>query len=204
MRWLRWFPAAVVLLPWLLGPVGLSNAARVRDLSVGRGVSPARLGDAGARAARRARCGTAWSATPGEARTRTSLRAFFARRARPQPTPSKRSNAWSPRRTGRGPEPLGAAADWPTFPPVLVALTSPPNVLVVAPHTELRVIQSVVLEPMDVPAQERLEASTDSTRVVVAGRANRRPGDLPVDGARRRSARTDRVRPSRTSGCTST
>jgi hypothetical protein len=51
------------------------------------------------------------------------------------------------------------------FPPVLVALTPPPNVLVISPRTELRVIDSSVLQAMDVPAQERLEASADSTGV---------------------------------------
>src|SRR5260370_14280732 len=51
------------------------------------------------------------------------------------------------------------------FPPVLVALTAPPNVLVIAPRTELRVIGSSVMQAMDGPAQERLEASADSTDV---------------------------------------
>ena len=51
------------------------------------------------------------------------------------------------------------------FPPVLVSLTAPPNVLVIAPRNELRVINSSVLEPMDVAAQEQLEASADSTGV---------------------------------------
>jgi len=51
------------------------------------------------------------------------------------------------------------------FPPVLVALTPPPNILVIAPRTELRVLSSSVLQAMDVPAQERLEASADSTDV---------------------------------------
>jgi hypothetical protein len=52
------------------------------------------------------------------------------------------------------------------FPPVLVALTQPPNVLVVSPRNQLRVVESVVLNAMDVTAQERLEASADSTGVV--------------------------------------
>jgi predicted aminopeptidase len=51
------------------------------------------------------------------------------------------------------------------FPPVLINLTAPPNVLVIAPRTELRVIDSSVLEPMDVAAQEQLETSADSTGV---------------------------------------
>jgi hypothetical protein len=52
------------------------------------------------------------------------------------------------------------------FPPVLVALTQPPNVLVVSPRNQLRVVESVVLNAMDVSGQERLEASADSTGVV--------------------------------------
>jgi hypothetical protein len=52
------------------------------------------------------------------------------------------------------------------FPPVLVALTPPPNVLVVAPRGELRVIESVVLGTLNVSEQERLEGSVDSAGVV--------------------------------------
>jgi hypothetical protein len=51
------------------------------------------------------------------------------------------------------------------FPPVLVALTPPPNVLVIAPRSELRVIGSSVLQAMDVAAQVQLENSADSTGV---------------------------------------
>lgn len=51
------------------------------------------------------------------------------------------------------------------FPPLLVALTPPPNVLVVSPRTDLRVIDSAVLQAMDVSRQEQLEASVDSNGV---------------------------------------
>src|SRR5262249_13862137 len=51
------------------------------------------------------------------------------------------------------------------FPPLLVALTTPPDVLVISPRTELRVLQSSVLRGMDVPAQQQLEASADSLGV---------------------------------------
>ncbi|HEX8968086.1 MAG TPA: hypothetical protein VF937_09415, partial [Chloroflexota bacterium] len=51
------------------------------------------------------------------------------------------------------------------FPPVLVALTPPPNVLVISPRTELRVIDSTVLQPMGVADQQQLEASADSLGV---------------------------------------
>jgi hypothetical protein len=51
------------------------------------------------------------------------------------------------------------------FPPLLVALNSPPNVLVISPRNHLRVIGSTVLQGMDTAAEERLEASADSTGV---------------------------------------
>src|SRR5207244_7558713 len=47
----------------------------------------------------------------------------------------------------------------------LVALTPPPNVLVIGPRTALRVVGSSVLRTIEVAAQERLEASADSTGV---------------------------------------
>ncbi|HEV7663068.1 MAG TPA: hypothetical protein VGQ62_05990 [Chloroflexota bacterium] len=46
-----------------------------------------------------------------------------------------------------------------------MALTAPPNVLVIAPRSALRVQQSSILQALDVAAQERLEASADSTGV---------------------------------------
>jgi hypothetical protein len=61
-------------------------------------------------------------------------------------------------------EPVGLAGGR-LFPPVLVALTAPPNILVIAPRTELRVVSSSVMQAMDVPSQEGLEASADSTGV---------------------------------------
>jgi hypothetical protein len=51
------------------------------------------------------------------------------------------------------------------FPPVLVAITAPPNVLVISPRTDLRVTGSTVLTAMDTAAQEHLEASADSSGV---------------------------------------
>jgi hypothetical protein len=52
------------------------------------------------------------------------------------------------------------------LPPVLTALTPPPNVLVVSPRTEFRVVQSVILSAtLDVADQERLEAAADSDDV---------------------------------------
>jgi hypothetical protein len=51
------------------------------------------------------------------------------------------------------------------FPPVLVALTAPPNVLVISPRDQIQVMTSSVMGTMDVAARERLEASADSTGV---------------------------------------
>jgi hypothetical protein len=50
------------------------------------------------------------------------------------------------------------------FPPVLVALTPPPNVLIISPRTSLRVVQSVLLKSdLDDAEVNGLEASADST-----------------------------------------
>src|SRR5205085_5038340 len=59
-------------------------------------------------------------------------------------------------------EPLPLAS---VFPPVLLVLTPPPNVLVISPRSELRVTGSSVLQAMDVGEQEQLEASADSTGI---------------------------------------
>ncbi|MGI9145889.1 MAG: hypothetical protein ACR2IK_04975 [Chloroflexota bacterium] len=168
---LRWLPSLLLLLPWLLAPTAPSDNARIRDLV---GPSGFRLLDwetmhLGERATR------LWlglfgsgdsSDSPSDADT---LRAYFRAGSR---EPDLRPGAeaalervvssayqaggltWS--------EPLPLAR---LFPPVLVALTPPPNVLVIAPRTALRVIGSSVLQPMDFSAQADLEASADSTGI---------------------------------------
>jgi hypothetical protein len=168
--WLRWLPSVVVLLPWLLGPAMPSNAARLRDLS---GASSFRLLDwetvnLGERAARlwRGLTGAAGQ-TPEDART---LQAFFSR-ARSQSDDRPAVEAALERTVSQAYTRAGVTRSEPVatpglFPPVLVALTQPPNVLVISPRTQLRVLESVVLNAMDVAAQERLEASADSTGVV--------------------------------------
>jgi hypothetical protein len=169
-RWLRWVPSAVLLLPWLLGPAtGPSNDVRVRELS---GAVSFRLLDwetlhLGERAGR-LWSGLVGSQQPADADA-VQLRDYFrgATSARPDRSSIEAAlerlvaNAYEQQGVQRS-EPL------PTehlFPPVLVALTSPPNVLVIAPRAELRVLSSVVLNGLDVAAQERLEASADSTGV---------------------------------------
>ena len=170
VHWLRWVPSVLVLLPWLLAPAVPSREVRLRDLS---GAASFRLLDWETvnltdRAAR------LWhgltdgpSASDADAET---VRAYF--RARPTELPQRSSvEAALERLVGQAYTRAGLTRSEPLawqrlFPPVLVALTQPPNVLVVAPRTELRVAQSVVLKALDVPAQERLEASADSTGVV--------------------------------------
>ena len=204
MRWLRWLPAVLVLLPWLLGPAIPSNEARVRD--PGRPVT-FRLLDwetvalGSARAPVGGLIGPTLSASPMPTRCARS-----SARTRPVgPPPSRRSSVSSPGLCRRRAQPFGSRSPPDRlFPPVLVALTPPPNVLVVAPRTELRVFSRSVLKSMDVSAQEQLETSTDSTGVSslvapIGGLAT-----YPVDGARRRFAPSASCPRSRTSGCTST
>jgi hypothetical protein len=167
---LRWLPSLLLLLPWLLSPGAPSNDARIRDLA---GPSAFRLLDwetvhLGERA------GRLWSGLFGVASNTVAsdadtLRAYFRAGSRPaelrpgaeaaleRMVASAYTNGGL---TRAQPLPLDRL-----FPPVLVALTPPPNVLVIAPRTELRVVDSSILQAMDVGAQERLEASADSTGV---------------------------------------
>jgi hypothetical protein len=169
---LRWLPSLVLLLPWLLGPIAPSGEQRIRDLT---GPTAFRLLDwetvhVGERLSR------LWAGLTGSgddgalaSSDADTLGAYFeAGAARQAPRPAaeaalERVVAAAYRQGG-----LSQSQPLPIeqlFPPVLVALTSPPNVLVVAPRTALRVIDSTVLQAMDVPAQERLEASVDSNDV---------------------------------------
>jgi hypothetical protein len=166
MRWLRWVPAGLVLLPWLLGPLARSNDARVRDLSAGVAFH---LLDWETQALSQ-RAGRLWLGLFGQAEAvdadAPTLRAFFRRAADRTVAEPALERVVAATYADEG---MARASPLPTqrlFPPLLVALTSPPNMLIVAPRTELRVAQSVVLAPMDVTAQERLEASVDSADVV--------------------------------------
>ncbi len=171
MAALRWLPGVLLLLPWLVGPLTPSNDARIRDLA---GPSGFRLLDwetmhLGERA------GRLWTGLVGSAAAADAaadadtLHAYFRGPARPSDLRAgaeaalERSVAAAYRDGGlTRSEPLPLAR---LFPPVLVALTSPPNVLVIAPRDALRVVGSSVLQAMDVLDQERLEASADSTGV---------------------------------------
>jgi hypothetical protein len=169
MRALRWLPSLLLLLPWLLGPIAPSNDARIRDMAGPAGFrlldwETVHLGE---------RAGRLWAGLFGTDRglasDADSLRVYFAtgpRRAelRPQAEAALERVVASAYRDGgltrSEPLPLDNL-----FPPILVALTPPPNVFGIAPRTALRVVGSSVVQAMDVPAQERLEASADSTDV---------------------------------------
>jgi hypothetical protein len=157
------------LVPWLLAPAVPSNAIRIRDLA---GPDSFRLLDwetvqLGERLDRM------WAGLFGTTAVRPSdadmLKAYFqATPRRPELRPQV--EAALERLVGQAYWAGGLDRSQPMlldrlFPPVLVALTAPPNVLVIAPRTELRVTGSSVLQAMDVPSQERLEASADSTGV---------------------------------------
>jgi len=166
---LRWLPSLLLLVPWLLGPLAPSEAARVRDLSSADGFrlldwETVHLGQ---------KLGALWAALSGEtgdaSADASALRAYFAQTPRPADlrpaaeTALEHLVAQSYRDSGvTQAEPSSVPG---VFPPVLVSLTAPPNVLVLSPRTELRVVGSSVLQPMDLAAQQRLEASADSTGV---------------------------------------
>jgi hypothetical protein len=167
---LRWLPSAVLLLPWLLGPLAPDNAARIRDLA-----SPASFRLLDWESQHLAEKATAlWGGLTGAAVVSASdsaaLEAFFAPGAdratlRPAAEAALQhvvAQAYRERGLTQS-QPVTSLAS--LFPPVLVSLTPPPNVLVIAPRTELKVISSSVLQAMDVSAQEQLEASADSTGV---------------------------------------
>jgi hypothetical protein len=169
MRILRWLPSVVLLLPWLLGPLAPSTEERVRDLS---GPSAFRLLDwetvnVGERAGRLL---TGLSGPDQvDASDGDTLKAYFNSGSLNTALRSSAEAALE-RVVAGAYRDAGVTRSQPLpiqqlFPPVLVALTPPPNVLVVAPRTELRVLDSTIMQAMDVPAQERLEASVDSNDV---------------------------------------
>jgi hypothetical protein len=169
-NFLRWLPSLVLLIPWLFAPAAPSEASRVRDLSSAYGF---RLLDwETVHVAQK--LGALWSGLSGGGTGDPSgdaeiLHAYFAQSPHPSElrpaaeTALEHLVAQAYRDAGvLRAEPLGLQN---LFPPVLINLTPPPNVLVIAPRTELRVIDSSVLEPMDTAAQVQLEASADSTGV---------------------------------------
>src|SRR5690349_24605932 len=169
MRVLRWLPSLVLLLSWLVTPLQSSTQTRIRDLTspssfrlldwetvhVGQKAGDLWQGLTGA-----------WTAAPSDTDT---LRAYFAPGAdrttlRPGAEQALERVVAQAYRDG-GMNALQPVATPGLFPPVLVTLTPPPNVLVIAPRTELKVIGSTVLQATDVADQSRLEDSADSTGV---------------------------------------
>src|SRR6266568_718772 len=169
MRVLRWLPSLVLLVPWLIGPIAPSNELRIRDLAAPSAFrlldwETVHLADHAARL---------WTGLFGGADTAAAdadlLQRYF-RAAAPRTDRRSEAEAALERVVSQAYVDAGISRSEPLpverlFPPVLVALTPPPNILVIAPRTELRVLSSSVLQAMDVPAQERLEASADSTDV---------------------------------------
>jgi hypothetical protein len=169
MRILRWVPSVLLLLPWLVAPVQPSTTARIRDLA-----SPTsfRLFDWETQhlADRTAALWQGLTVTPSAPGSDADvLRAYFAPGAdrgalRPQVETALQDEVAQAYRDGG----LGSQQPVPTpglFPPVLVSLTPPPNVLVISPRSAIRVESTAVLQAMDVGTQEQLEASADSTGV---------------------------------------
>lgn len=168
MSWIRWLPTLALLLPWLIGPLAPSGAVRIRDLA---GPASFRLLDweteqLTRRAGRLVGGMLGRDAQPTDA---AAVRAYFE--ATPHAADQRSQiEAALERLVSRAYQQAGVSASKPVptrglFPPVLVALTPPPNVLVIAPRTELRVIDSSILQPIDQAAQERLETSADSSGV---------------------------------------
>lgn len=169
MRVLRWLPSLVLLLPWLVSPLQPSTQTRIRDLT---SPSSFRLLDwetlqLGQKAGDLVHGLVAPSpATPSDTDT---LKAYFADAAdraslRPGAEQAMERVVAQAYRDG-GLNDVQPVAVPGLFPPVLVTLTPPPNVLVIAPRTELKVVGTSVLQAMDVADQSRLEDSVDSTGV---------------------------------------
>jgi hypothetical protein len=166
---LRWVPSLLLLLPWLFGPAAPSEAARVRDLSSSQafdllGWETTHLGQ---------KLGSLWvgltSVPTDTSNDASTLQTYFRQSPRPAKLRPAAETALQhlvtqAYRDGGVTRSEPVALDT-LFPPVLISLTAPPNVLVISPRKELRVIDSSVLAPMDLAAQERLEASADSTGV---------------------------------------
>jgi hypothetical protein len=169
MHVVRWLPSLILLVPLLFGPLAPANAARIRDLA---SPSSFRLVDWETQHLA-AQGGALWSGLTSVSDPTSSdlvtLRAYFGDGAQRDQLRPQAQTALE-HVVGNAYRQAGVSRDQPVrlaglFPPVLVALTPPPNILVIAPRTELRVMSSSVLQAMDVRAEEQLEASADSTGV---------------------------------------
>jgi hypothetical protein len=169
VRVLRWLPSLLLLVPWVFGPTLPSNTARIRELASPNAFS---LVDWETRQLA-ANAGGLWTGLFGSPTSTDAdvqlLHTYFSDRASRADLRGSAQVAIEHVVTQAYVED-GLANVEPIdlgrlFPPLLVTLTPPPSVLVVSPRTELRVVDSSVLQPMGVAAQEQLEASADSTGV---------------------------------------
>jgi hypothetical protein len=175
MTWVRWLPSVLLLVPLLVSPLKVANDARIRDLSAPVAF---RLLDWETEELTR-HAGRLWSGLFGDGNASApteaaaTLQRYFAnKQAARDPHDRPAAETALEQVVGAAYRNAGVTRSEPfpmfaprLFPPVLITLTSPPNVLVIAPRTELRVINSTVLGALDVPAQERLEVSADSTGI---------------------------------------
>jgi hypothetical protein len=169
VTWLRWVPSLVLLLPLLFSARAPSTIDRIRDAASPDAFSLLDwetqhvAGDLGSLIA-----GLVAPAQPTDSDTAT-LRAYFtdtSRRDELRPgAQTAIQRLVTAAYTDAGLKQSQALPTPGLFPPVLVVVTPPPNVLVISPRTEIRVIDSSVLQPMGTDAQAELEASADSTGV---------------------------------------
>ncbi len=168
---LRLVPAAALLVVWLVGPLVPDREARTYVASAPvhfslldwetRNVAGRfdRLAESLARD-ERVRAGDAETA-----------RAYLLQPPRERAVGRAEAEPAIERLVATAYQDAGVRAAWPAFgdrlfPPVLVALGPPPSVLVVSPRTEIRVEQSILLDPgLSIPEQEAIERSADSTGI---------------------------------------
>ncbi len=163
-RWTRWIPTALLLAPWLLGRSAVPEADRVAALS-SRAEFHLLDWEAGSIGSRLGQIWAGLTSAPSGAVDGEAVRAYFS--SPPDQREPLRARAEAAVQQAisdvylRG----GVGEGNRLFPPVLVALTGPPDVLVISPRTALRVEDSILLRPLPVTQQEAMERSADSTGV---------------------------------------
>ncbi|MBI2755219.1 MAG: hypothetical protein HYX52_00765 [Chloroflexi bacterium] len=165
---LRWLPTLLLVGGWLFTPSGARLDTQLRETSARDAF---RLLDWESTALG-TRLNQIWDGllgnTPLSEDDRQAVRAYFAAPSEGRDTLRSPAERGVERALETGLRALGVGPAAPLpglFPPVLIAFTTSPNVLIVAPRAELRVLSSTLLKPLDVSQQERLEASADSLGV---------------------------------------
>ncbi len=168
---LAWLPAVLVLLPWVFGPAEPAPSARILQATgpVSLPLLNWETHNLGERAPRLlAGLFESAGASPGDVET---ARAFLAAYPAARAGPGSSAESAIERLVADAYRAAGAERPLPLlgerlFPPVLVALAPPPNVLVVSPRDALVVVQSVVLDDtLTESNRAALERSADSTGV---------------------------------------